>query len=192
MALIFFMGSDYAPDRIFVAGLDSEILYISRFNMRNNMRFDSACIFCFISTVTYKIVICLTRNLAIVFHDHNVRNPGLSRHNMIFPCMLMSRLGRRFGLYRGLRLGRCFRLGRLCRYFRPGWLNWSLGLSRDFRSFGGFRRLFCLCGLNRLNRLLRLFRLCGFNRFSWFRRLCRFSWLSRFRRLRRFNRFSRF
>ena len=186
MALILFVGSDYTVGRLSVAGLNPKIYACSSYKTFFIMCTHSARIFCFISATANCHTICFSRNLTIVFYNYDVRNPSLSCHYMVFPCMLMSRLGRRFGLYRGLRLGR------LCRYFRPGWLHWSLGLSRNFSSFGCFRRLFCLCGFNRLNRLLRLFRLCGFNRFSWFRRLCRFSWLSRFRRLRRFNRFSRF
>ncbi len=72
MALVFFMGSDYAIGGLSVACLDCEILYISCFDMCNNMRLYGACIFCFISTIANKIVICFARNLPIVFHNYNV------------------------------------------------------------------------------------------------------------------------
>lgn len=85
MTLIFFMGSDYAIGGVFVAGLDCEILYISRFDMCNNMRLYRTCICRFIIAIAYKVIICLTRNLTIVFHNHDVGNPSLGRYNMVFP-----------------------------------------------------------------------------------------------------------
>ena len=92
MALVFFMGSDYAIGGLSVAGLDAEVYKLSIIYMCFYMSFDSTCIFCFISTITYSYSICLSGNRSIVFHNYNVRYPGLSCCGMLFPCMFMNRL----------------------------------------------------------------------------------------------------
>ena len=167
MALVFFMGSDYTIGRLSVTGLSSEIYKFFVVYMCFYMRFNSTFIFRFISATANCYTICLSRNLTIVFYNNDVGNPGLCRHNMILPCMLMSRL---------------FRLRRLCR---------SLGLSRNFRLCGrhGFLCLNGLFGIRFLDRsfsysrcrcLCRLSSLSGFFCGRRCRCLCRFSSLSGF------------
>ncbi len=92
MALVFFMGSDYAIGGLSVTGLDAEVYKLSIIYMCFYMRFDSTFIFCFISTITYSYSICFARNLAIIFHNNDVRYPGLSCCGMFFPHMFMNRL----------------------------------------------------------------------------------------------------
>ena len=92
MALVFFMGSDYASGGLSVAGLDAKINTCSSSYTFFIMCSYSISIFCLISATANSYSICFTRNLAIIFHNNNVRYPGLSCCGMFFPHMFMNRL----------------------------------------------------------------------------------------------------